>query len=148
MTDQTLCLTPLATQHDADKEYDILRSDVEAAFTSAGVTFSLDQIHSIKLAQFSIIVDAATPNFDGIIGVSAFLRESGATGDGTQVCYSKPIGTAAQEITFSMNGEELASMFKANDHLILKVRFFNSTGGNPAVCAKITGAKFDIKVGQ
>jgi hypothetical protein len=144
LTDKRVCLTATPNIRYQEEDFDVLRTDVESAFSSAGASFDLDKIQEIKFLEANAALETSG-NFDDISNVEVYIRPFGASGDGEQIAYGSA-GNGVSTLTLQFNGTDLAALFKANDHLVLKVKVLNKAGGNAAKCVKLVGSKFTIRV--
>jgi len=147
LSSKQICINTNPFQGYQEEDFDIMRSELQSAFSAVGQTFDLSKIESVKLLEGNLVL-ASSGNVDDLSNVEVYIRPYGATGDGQQVAYSNTIGTGVTTISFQFNGTDLSTMFKENDHLVLKVKILNKLTGNSAKCLDLTSAKFSVSVKQ
>jgi hypothetical protein len=147
LSDWEVCL-PATSNYGTTVFTDTLKkSEVEAAFTAVGATYSADRIKNLKLKQISaqITTNAVTTDFDEIGGFEVYAKGPGTTGDGTQIAYTNGISADASQLTMLLNGAEIKDLL-SGDYIVLTLRVSTKQGGHNDICFKLTGGLLEYKV--
>lgn len=154
IADQEHCIsaTTANPQYGFDKTFEILMSDVQTAFSQAGVTFSSEKIKTAKFKNFKLKIGVSSTaiNFDDISGAQVYAKTTPPTTGGAdtelgqQVAYIDNIGNNTQEITMSLTGLELKS-FLNEAKLYVTIRVYNESAGNDQICIKLTSGVIEIE---
>ncbi len=155
IADQETCLPASGIQwaNGNDKTFQIPVSDIQAAFTQAGVDFSLEKIKSSKFKNLKLKVSTTAASFDDISGASVYVKDSApttggnASGLGSQIAYIDNIGNGSTEITLNLTGFELKPLLSSAT-LYVTIRVYNEASGNAAVCVKLTSGVIELEAQQ
>lgn len=152
IADQETCI-PASTnqwQYGYDKVFQIPVSDVTAAFSQAGVSFSTEKIKTAKFKNLKLKISTTAATFDQISGAQVFVKNSAPTTGGndtelgSKVAYIDNIGNGSTEITLSLTGFELKPLLSGTT-LYVTIRVYNEDGGTSAVCAKLTSGVIEVE---
>lgn len=145
ISDKSVCFDASAFIGSQDKTYDVLVSDIQAAFSQAGVTYDVARIKSSKFKGFKAVITSGT-NFDNIAGFQVYAQSpgAGAPTEADKVAYIDFTGTGVTEVDVTVTGMELKNLL-SKDKIILTVRTFNNKNNTPEVCFKLTGGVIEFE---
>lgn len=125
--------------------YTITQNDVKAALTAAGVNDPWGRLQKAEVKGLKATIEG-NGNFDEIGSVEVFLKNTGTSGEGTQVAYSENIGSGTTSFDLKLNGAALKEMVKAGDINVLIKVLTKSPGNQNAVCLKVGSGKLELTV--
>lgn len=125
--------------------YTITQSQIQAAFTSAGVSFDKARVKALKLNKISaqIVTNAAT--FNQIGGFEVYAKATGASGDGTQIAYVASIGDNLTTVDMLLNGADIKDLLNETS-ITLTLKVTTKPGGNNDICMKLTAGELAYTV--
>lgn len=117
--------------------YTITQSQVQAAFTSAGVSFDKARVKALKLnkVKAQIVTNAAT--FNQIGGFELYAKATGASGDGTQIAYVASIPDNVTVVEMLLNGADIKDLLNETS-ITFTLKVTTKPGGNNDICLKLT----------
>ncbi|MFM2306846.1 MAG: hypothetical protein RLZZ367_1515, partial [Bacteroidota bacterium] len=84
---------------------------------------------------------------DEISSIEVYIKETGTSGDGTQIAYSPTIANGATEIQLNLNGTDLKDVVTKD--MTLTVKVLNKASGNTQkACLTLTNGIVDVSVKQ
>lgn len=111
VADKELCLSPATFTGPAVVDSFIVQpADIEAAFSAAAITYSVNRISKVAAKGFKlkIKVNATASNLDYIGGAQVYIKTLGSTEDPKQIAsINAAIAAGATEVEFSPSGLEL-----------------------------------------
>jgi hypothetical protein len=141
--DKIVCLDVNPIQEYHFFTFDLNHNDLVAALSAAGVT-DLSKVKTVKLKKIKAVVTDAGADFDEIATIEVYLKETGASGDGTQIAYTPTIEAGTIEVQLLLNGVEMFQVL--NTDMTLNVKVLNKPTGNSAICTKLTQGQIEIEV--
>ena len=149
IADKEKCLSTNPFQAYAKDSFDVLKADVLAVMSAAGIT-DVGRVTKAGLkagGTFKVVVSGSGfTTLDDIANIEVYMKKSGTTGDGTQIAYSDAIGSGANEVKLVLNGIDMKQFVEQNTTFTTKI--LNKTTGNAQGCLTLTGGVIEISVKQ
>jgi hypothetical protein len=146
---QTVCVDPNPYQGYITYTTNTNHNDVQAVLTAAGVK-DLNRLTKAALRTgFKATVSATgvATTLDEISSIEVYIKETGTSGDGTQIAYSPTIANGATEIQLNLNGTDLKDVVTKD--MTLTVKVLNKASGNTQkACLTLTNGIVDVSVKQ
>ncbi|MCW5907943.1 MAG: hypothetical protein KIS94_08805 [Chitinophagales bacterium] len=126
--------------------FSLSKSDVQAAFQAAGVSFDLEKVKNAKVSQIKAEVTTTAATFNDISGFEVYVRKPGASmSEAIQVAYVGNIANNATEVTLNINGTDLKALLSENV-LEIVLRVTNKNGSGAPICMKLKEGKLEYTV--
>ncbi len=144
--DEQVCIPPkqFVSGSGIVNTYEITNTQIQSAFSAAGVKYDASKIKSASFKGFKVRVATTTVNFNDISGISIYAKAEGTAGDGEQVAYVNPTGSGITEIDLGINGTNIKSLLLANK-IIVTVRTFNNKNNTPETCFTLTSGVIAVE---
>lgn len=147
--DQSFCVEVNPFQATTEHTFSITQAQVNAVLSAAGVT----DIGKVKKAALktgfkaSIATGGTALNFDEFEGMQVFMKETGTSGDGSQIAYTNTLGAGATETEFLLNGTDLILALKKD--VTFTVKITNKPAGNSnKACVLLSKGTIELSVKQ
>ncbi len=138
MADKELCLLANVNTGPAITDSLVIQqADLQAAFSAASTTYTLDRISKVVAKGFKLKVSGSTLNLDGISGAQVYIRLQNSAAPGTMIASTTgDLGTGKTEIDFDIHGTDLKGML-GTEPLVVTLHVFNKANFTGA-CVTLT----------
>lgn len=145
LDDYEYCIGANPNYGTTSKTFTITQNQIQAAFTSAGVSFDKARVKALKLNKISAQIVTTAATFNQIGGFEVYAKATGASGDGTQIAYVASIGDNLTTVDMLLNGADIKDLLNETS-ITLTLKVTTKPGGNNDICMKLTAGELAYTV--
>ncbi len=149
IADNQLCLVdlPFALADGSTTSFNITQAQLQAAFSAASTTYSLDRITKVVAKGFKVKISGGATNLDKISGFQVFAKVQSTAGLGTMIAStSTAFATGANEVDLAIHGTDLKS-FLGTEDIVITLRAYNKDS-SPAICLTLTNGVIEFSASK